>query len=221
MRLLVLGDTDPMDDRRATAVGILADPQQALDPMSGDGEARQPVGQAARSARRSIGPSEATTFVHVDADHLEAGGVIERLGAATTARRTSWLARCGDSGGVVRMRPVLPMGRRDAVDTHDPAGWLREPVPLRDAHCGFPGCRRDSRSCDRDHVIAFVPVAHGGPPGQTRPDNLAPPCRLQHRMKTHASFIHRRLDDGTFAGPARPGDHDLVTVPPRHAPRHP
>ena len=209
-QLLILGDADPLDTRRAAAVGILADPQQALDLMSGDGAARRPV---------AFG--DATIYLHVGAEDLEAGGVIERLGAATTARLTDWLVRCGAAGGVVKVRPVLRMDRPDAVDSHDPPRWMRELVVLRDAHCAFPGCRRDSRRCDLDHITAFVPLADGGPPGQTRPDNLAPLCRLHHRMKTHALWSYKRLDEGAYSWTSPTGHQYDVTVPPRHAPRHP
>ena len=45
---------------------------------------------------------------------------------------------------------------------------------------------------------AFVEMDDGGPPGQTRPDNLAPLCRRHHRAKTHAGWHYRRNPDGTY-----------------------
>ena len=38
----------------------------------------------------------------------------------------------------------------------------------------------------------------GGPPGQTRPDNLAPLCRRHHRAKTHFGWSYVRNRDGTY-----------------------
>ncbi len=65
---------------------------------------------------------------------------------------------------------------------------MRETVILRDAHCVFPGCRRDSRACDLDHITEYLPMEDGGPPGQTHPGNLAPLCRTHHRIKTHSAW---------------------------------
>ena len=75
---------------------------------------------------------------------------------------------------------------------------MRDQVMLRDAHCVFPSCHRDSRSCDLDHITEYVLVDDGGPPGQTRPSNLASLCRAHHRVKTHASWNYKRLDDGSY-----------------------
>ena len=189
-----LGDTDPLDVRRAKAVGVLADPQFALDLMSGrEGAIRTPRGGVAN------------LFVHVAPADLEAdlaGGAgaitLERLGAATTRLLTDWLARLTEGGGKVAVRPVLDLRASTAVDRHDPPAAMREQVVLRDAHCVFPGCRRDSRSCDLDHITPYVPMEDGGPPGQTHPGNLAPLCRAHHRVKTHTAWDYKRLDQGGY-----------------------
>ena len=180
-----LGDTDTLDVRRARAVGILADPQHALDLMSGREGAAPTPGSG----------GVANLFVHLTPEDLQAdldqstGGTgavtIERLGAATTRLLTDWLARLTGTGGKVVLRPVLDLNTRWAVDQHDPPAAMREQVLLRDAHCVFPGCRRDSRACDLDHISPYVPIDDGGPPGQTHPGNLAPLCRTHHRVKTH------------------------------------
>ena len=67
---------------------------------------------------------------------------------------------------------------------------------LRDRTCVFPGCGRDSRSCDLDHIVAYLPISEGGPPGQTRASNLAPLCRTHHRVKTHSPWTYRRHRGG-------------------------
>lgn len=186
-----LGDTDGLDQRRAAAVGILADPQQALDLLDGDGSATE----AGRSRTGSI-----ELFVHLDADqvpHREAPtgfGDIERLGAATTELLKAWLV----DATRVNVRPVIDLTSRESVDRHDPPSWMRDAVVLRDATCVFPGCTRDSRHCDQDHVDAYVDPADGGPPGQTCLDNLAPLCRTHHRMKTHGRWAYRRTAAGSY-----------------------
>lgn len=179
-----LGDTRSVDVRRATALGLLAHPQRALDLVSAD-------------ARTSPGlnGSCGTLFLHVDATALQdpsrAGGSVERLGTATLELLGDWLRRL--SG--VTVRPVLDLGRTDEVDAHDPPGWMRELAMLRDGGCVFPGCTVDARSCDLDHLAPYSPMDEGGPPGQTSPANLACLCRRHHRLKTFAGWAYRRLPD--------------------------
>ncbi|WP_310962946.1 hypothetical protein [Nocardioides terrisoli] len=172
------GDTDPLDVRRAKALGLIADQLMTgeLDLQLGAVDGGDPQRRAV-SDRRSCLP--ATLHLHVRAEdlaaHLAASGsdsrlgVVERLGPATLDLLADWL---GETDLVVR--PVLDMGRTDAVDHHDPPAWMRELVILRDRHCVFPHCARDARSCDLDHVDPYVPMDQGGPPGQTTPANLAP-----------------------------------------------
>ncbi|MDP3968923.1 MAG: HNH endonuclease signature motif containing protein, partial [Nocardioides sp.] len=92
----------------------------------------------------------------------------------------------------------------DAVDAHDPPEWMRELVILRDRTCVFPGCRTSARRSDLDHIEPYVPPDDGGPPGQTRPENLAALCRRHHRLKTHSGWTYRRAGEGyTWDPPAR------------------
>ena len=100
------------------------------------------------------------------------------------------------------------MDRDDAVDPHDPPGWMRDLVILRDQHCVFPWCQRTARACDLDHLD---PYDEHGPPGQTRPDNLAPLCRRHHRCKTSGRWRYRRRPDGTYEWAAPGGTTYLVT----------
>ncbi|MGN6160796.1 MAG: HNH endonuclease signature motif containing protein, partial [Marmoricola sp.] len=176
--LKALGDTEDLDTRRARAVGILADPQTAVDLLHGEHSARS----------RLTSP---TLFVHISEDSLARPGttpaVIEKLGAVSTDLLGEWL-----SGSTVIVRPVLDLARADTVPDHDPPAWMRELVIQRDAHCVFPGCARDSRACDLDHI---EPYDTGGP---TTPTNLAPLCRRHHRAKTHADYHYQRHPDGTY-----------------------
>ena len=206
-----LGDPDPLDQRRARAVGILADPQHALDLLSG----------RAHTPSRSLGVT--TLFLHLTTQDLAAdlaGGTgagtgavtIERLGAATTVLLTDWLTRFATAGAKVIVRPVLDLHRTWSVDSHDPPAQMREQVLLRERHCVFPGCRRDSRACDLDHIDPYRPTDEGGPPGQTSPENLAPLCRTHHRAKTHTAWTYRRDRDGTLTWTS-PTDHTYVVRP--------
>ena len=132
------------------------------------------------------------------------GGEIERLGAATRGLLAAWLGRPDLAG--ITVRPVLDLHRPDAVDRHHPPAWMRQTVLLRDATCVFPGCTRDSRGCDLDHIDAYVPPDDGGPPGQTPPANLAPLCRTHHRLKTHGRWSYQRLADNHYLWTTPTGD---------------
>ncbi|SFB18180.1 hypothetical protein SAMN05192575_104332, partial [Nocardioides alpinus] len=89
---------------------------------------------------------------------------------------------------------------------------------LRDTTCVYPGCGRDAESCDLDHIETYVPVDQGGPPGQTRPDALAPLCRRYHRAKTFGAFTYRRLPDGAYEW-TLPTGITVTTGPVTHRPR--
>jgi len=182
------GDHDDLDVRRAKAVGVLADPQRALDLLT---EAR-PDGPS------GVKPG-AVLWLHLDQsalhdlDTFPAPVTVEGLGTVSSDLLASWLA---DTTLVVR--PVLDLARPDAVDGHDPPAWMADVVRLRDRHCVFPGCRRRSRACDLDHIDPYLPLDEGGPPGQTHPGNLAPLCRRHHRAKTHTAWHYARLPDGSY-----------------------
>jgi hypothetical protein len=211
-----LGDTDPLGVRRSHALGMLASPQRVLDVFGTDthpdptpAPAPGPAAESALGPRlgapgdveRPTGRVSTTLYVHVTTDDLAsatedrpADGRVETLGAASMQLLKMWLERLGR----VTVRPVLDISRSDAVDAHDPPGWMRELVEFRDGHCVFPGCRTDARACDLDHIQPYVPVDDGGPPGQTSPENLAPLCRRHHRLKTFTAWGYHRTQAGDY-----------------------
>ena len=194
-----LGDTDDYEARKAKALGVIAARQATLE-LTAEAPDGRPV------TRR---PVETALHLHLSlsdlATHLADGtpvvGEAERLGPVTVDLIRTWL-----TGSRATIRPVLDLDRADAVDRHDPPAWMRELVVLRDRHCVFPWCGRDARSCDLDHIEAYDDT---GPPGQTRPENLAALCRRHHRAKTFAGWRYRRRPDGSLRvdRPPRPGLH--------------
>jgi hypothetical protein len=136
-------------------------------------------------------------YLHLDAtelpDPVKKLGMVERLGPLTVATIERWLATSRFT-----LQPVLDMSRTDAVDQYEPPAWMRELVILRDGTCVHPNCTVDARDCDLDHVEAYVATDDGGPPGQTRPENLAPLCRRHHRAKTHYGWSYQRNADGGY-----------------------
>jgi hypothetical protein len=192
-----LGDSDPLGARKAKALGVIADRQASLNLGALDlatGELSDPAprtGAPAPSAKTRL-------YVHLDLhelDDLTAVGAVERLGPATIGRIREWVGH-----SQVTIVPVVDRGRSEGVDPHEPPAWMRELVILRDPHCVFPGCERDSRACDLDHIIPYDPgdETAPGPPGQTSPDGLAPLCRRHHRLKTHGRWRYSRAPNGGY-----------------------
>ena len=221
-----LGHPGAVGVRRAHAVGLLADPQQALDLLAAADVADpdraidpdqdpavcvaeeavyalpSPFRRPALPGAERAGSGEVRLVVHVTDHDLLAGdtdGVARtELGPVLLGRLRSWLL----TAGRVTIRPVLDLDpattRIAAVDRHDPPEAMAVAVRLRDETCVFPGCSRRSDAADLDHIQAFVPPWEGGPPGQTCPANLAPLCRRHHRAKTFGAFSYHRLPDGSY-----------------------
>jgi hypothetical protein len=166
-------------------------------------------------ALTGLGTADATpsdkirVYIRVNATDLDgdAVGQVEKLGPATMAKIKDWVGHHR-----VTIQPVLDPRRDDGVDTHDPPPRMRELVILRDGHCVFPGCQVDARSCDLDHIQPYVDPGEGGPPGQTRPDNLACLCRRHHRAKTLRLWRYTRTPDGHYLWHGPHGITATVTV---------
>ncbi|WP_235735678.1 HNH endonuclease signature motif containing protein [Nocardioides alcanivorans] len=132
----------------------------------------------------------------------------DRLGQVLTSQLRDWITR---HGSLATITPVIDLNRTDAVDRHDPPEWMDTLVRLRDPHCVYPNCERSSWDADLDHIDPYQPPGEGGPPGQTRPENLAPLCRRHHLMKTHGRWRYRRARDGTYIWTSQHGRTWLVT----------
>jgi hypothetical protein len=87
---------------------------------------------------------------------------------------------------------------------------LREAVQLRNPVDIFPYATNTSRRRDIDHTIPYQPPDHGGPPAQTRLDNLGPMTRFHHRVKTHSRWQVRQPFPGVYLWRSPHGRHHLV-----------
>ena len=67
---------------------------------------------------------------------------------------------------------------------------MRRLVQARDGTCRFPGCARNAKRCEPDHVIPF---SRGGP---TAIWNLLSLCQHHHRVKHNAGWALTMTRDG-------------------------
>lgn len=127
------------------------------------------------------------------------------------------------------VRPVIDPAGITACDRYEVPARMRELVQLRHPVEAFPGSHRAATRCDLDHVIPWtgpgttpprsLPGAGEnsgcsdppGPPGQTRPDNLAPLSRTVHRAKTHGGWRYQTLLPGCHLWRSPDGFCYLVT----------
>ncbi len=79
--------------------------------------------------------------------------------------------------------------RETSTTAYRPTAAIRRFVVRRDRHCRFPGCERDARYCDADHVLPW-------PRGRTTPANLQLLCRFHHRAKHEGRWSVTMSPDG-------------------------
>jgi hypothetical protein len=195
-----LGDASSKDVRRGRAVGVLANPQAALDLYAkAAGEAGEPSADepGARRGRSVDGRPNATLYVHVSGDALTGDGHVARVegvGPIVAEQVREWLGGCD-----VTVKPVLDLAGLVPVDAYEVPDRVAEVVALRDVSCVFPWCTRparrlraDQHPCDHDHQ---VPYHQGGP---TCSCQIAPLCRRHHRLKTHGGWSYYLLEPGSY-----------------------
>ncbi|MFT4215683.1 MAG: hypothetical protein QM619_00625 [Micropruina sp.] len=192
-----LGDADPLDLRRAKALGILATPARAQALLGGaDDERHLP---------------RTTVYLHLSPDMITGTddsspdspvARSETLGPVTKAQ----LAELFGTHRVT-ITPVLHAGTDEAVDNYEIPRRIRESVVLRDGCEVFPHSSRPARKLDLDHTVPFVP----GAVGQTRPDNLGPLTRRVHRAKTAGRWRLQQPRSGVFWWRSPTGQQYRVT----------
>lgn len=173
---------ETLDQLRARAVGILADPRGAAEFLAG----------------RDPGRGKTVVYVHTTLEQLAAPkysalGVnrVEDIGAFARRQLVDLLGH-----EHVSLRPVINPAGQAPADCYEVSDAMAEALHLSKPADVFPYATSLSRTLDKDHTVPYDP---GGPPGQTRMGNLGKLTRRHHRVKTHAAgWLVAQLPDGRF-----------------------
>ena len=183
----------------------------------------QECGDAIRALLKAIPASKLlppiTFHVHCAAEHL-ANGVdgpvrIEELGPTTLAWARDWFG----PDAIINLKPVVNPAGVTPVDQYEIPERIREAVLLRNPLSRFPYSTTTSRRVDIDHTLRY---RDAGPPGQTRPEDLGPLVRPEHRYKTFGPIDVRqpapdyftwKLDNNTILIVGPDGTTNLGNTP--------
>ncbi|MDQ6523242.1 hypothetical protein RB608_06505 [Nocardioides sp. LHD-245] len=207
-------DVPTMDQFRARAAELLADPHAAVRFLEGvRGPDADPddttAPESPRPSRSSRAERKAVVHVH--------------LSAAVLAGLTQGLARVEDLGPMlldqlaallrhrrIDLKPVIDLNHTTAVDAYEHPAACKERTQLRTNGDVFPHSLSRTRHLDHDHL---TPYDSHGPPGQTGDHNDAPLTRRHHRTKTHLPYRTRQLGLGAYRWET---PHGLVRVVTRY-----
>ncbi|WP_210650225.1 HNH endonuclease signature motif containing protein [Nocardioides sp. SYSU D00065] len=207
--LAALGSAEPLDARRAKALGDLARTQTALD-LHAQGATEAWAHDGLPVAREVVLHAHFDATPRGDADGTThtafgpAGRLEEGQRLVLLDQVKGW---CADTRTKVTIKPVIDLNADLTTPGYDIPDRIREQVVLRDRTCVFPWCSRPARGCDIDHVTPFDPDAdadadadaEGRPQsGPTTTSNLAALCRTHHRLKTHSAWHYEMTSNGIF-----------------------
>ena len=202
--LATRGDGGTRDERRARALGLLANPAAAvgligvhttrgLDPVPESQADRDAIMAQAAALAPALTP-RVQVYVHYWAEsdfEAEALARVESVGGLLAEQVAALTQGCS-----VRVTPAIHVGDAGvAVDAYEIPQRIRDRVLLRDGHDVFPWSSAESRRLDLDHTVPWLP---DGPPGQTAPGNLGPLSRRAHRVKAHAGWRLDQPSPGDF-----------------------
>ena len=202
-KLAANGDNTTLDQRRARALALLANPAAAVQLLgvpTTRGMNPVPASQAdvdyfIKQTRQLAARFTPRTqiFIHMaeqgltDTDAVVRAELIGPLLASQITQLTN--------NTRIKVTPVVPVTTTGhPVDNYETPAWMRNQIQLQDPWDVFPWSSTPSRHLDLDHTLAYQP----GQPGQTRPDNLAPLSRHAHRLKTHCNWHLDQPQNGTY-----------------------
>lgn len=208
-RLGEQGDTDPLDVRRAKAVGILADPEAALailtdepaepsevptaeESGTADPASAPTAAKPARPSRPARPRKQIVLHVHLSEAAITGSEPVGRLETTRTpVLRETIREWAGRDDTFLTVVPTRDLNEHIAVEQYEIPDRLREQVEQINPTCAFPWCNRPSHACDKDHN---EPYDAGG---TTSSDNIAPLCRRHHRVKTFTAWSYETLAPAT------------------------
>ena len=182
------GDQEQLtrDQLRAKALGILADPQAALDLLHG------------RDPRRG----KAVVYVHMTpqmlADRVCGIARVEDLGPHTKQMLRDLLGH-----DHITLKPVIDLADDVSSDAYEVPAALAERVHLAKPADVYPWAVSVGRKVDLDHTIPW-------PFGHTEIANLAKLTRRHHRIKTHGGWDVDRLPGDRYLWRSPHGRYVLV-----------
>jgi hypothetical protein len=146
-------------------------------------------------------PGRTKLYVHITDETLLAGGGTARVEAFGPVFAAKLAELLGHDHIVIQ--PVIDLNDHVNVNAYEIPHRIRERVKLTYPVEQFPyGPGQTTASTDLDHVTPYDPA---GPPGQTSTHNLRPLRRFSHRIKTHAGWKVRTLDDHAVEWTTRHG----------------
>ncbi len=212
-----LGDGSSRQTRRARAVGVLADPQYALNltaaattpTVDGPAKVTKTAASPVFHLHLHTGCTCDTRGSDIATTGAEAGSLFGPVTRTAAEGLSSWrpgpvptaaVARWLDGltpGTRLTVTPVVDLAEQIAVDAYEHPTRLQRQVAERDHTCQFPWCGRAGATYDLDHIEPYAPPDHGGPPDQSSTANTARLCRYHHRVKTHGAWTYRRTGPTT------------------------
>ena len=175
-------------------------PQAAELEQAGRGLITRPPGVDASKLRPKvvlyIHLSQEALFAFTDSKPGIIGGAarLEGVGPVTLGQVRRFL---GDTACDVRVQPIIDPQDTPPVDGYEIPRRIREAMFLRMPASCFPYAA-GARRMDLDHTKSYIPLARGGPPGQTGVHGLGPLSRLEHRIKTHSRWRVRQPEPGMW-----------------------
>jgi hypothetical protein len=186
-----------------------AEPLEAAADKHSQAEPPEPLGQAliirpSGVDERKLRPQvmlhihlsyEALLAATAGAEALGGGaGRLEGVGPVTLGQVRRFLA---DTGCEIRVQPVIDPQDTPPADSYEIPRRIREAMFLRMPASCFPYSAATQRM-DLDHTKSYLPLARGGPPGQTGVHGLGPLIRFDHRIKTHSRWQVRQPEPGIW-----------------------
>ena len=184
------GNATGLDRRRATALGMLANPGRAVqmlgihtgwdDAPRTEADAKQLL-DAADKVAKALAP-RTQLYVHVYQDSLADPDQVARVEGVGPVLLDQ--LRNLTAGSNIRITKVINLAEDISTDRYEIPDAIAEHVLMSHPYVQVPWGSQEARRQDKDHIKPWLL----GQKHQTRPSNLIPESRGWHRAKTHAGF---------------------------------